>query len=118
MKDLIIKTQLKKPIHEYKAEAPHVTIAKKMKELGLPVEIGMLIQYYIRKPETHQISRSGKTKALVRERARLPEENGEYDINYYLNNQILPAVENILEVFDLNTKEILNGKKQMSLGEF
>ena len=30
--DLLIKTQLKKPISEYKSESPHVTIAKKLKE--------------------------------------------------------------------------------------
>ncbi|MBS3093978.1 ribonuclease H-like domain-containing protein, partial [Candidatus Pacearchaeota archaeon] len=43
---LIIKTQLKKSIEEYKSEGPHVTIAKKMREQGKPVNIGMLIEYY------------------------------------------------------------------------
>ena len=116
--ELIIKTQLKKPIEEYKSESPHVTIAKKMKESNMPVDIGMLIQYYISEPNEKQKTKTGKTKALVRERAKLPEEKGEYDIEYYLNNQILPAVENIFEVFNINTKELLDGKKQMKLFEF
>jgi DNA polymerase elongation subunit (family B) len=118
LKDLIIKTQLKKPIEEYKSESPHVTIAKKMREKGMPVDIGMLMQYYIAEPESHQKTKTGKTKGPIRERAKLPEEPGLYDITYYLNNQILPAVENIFDVFSINTKEIMDGKKQMKLGDF
>ncbi|MBS3075245.1 ribonuclease H-like domain-containing protein [Candidatus Pacearchaeota archaeon] len=118
LKELIIRTQLKKPIEEYKAEGPHVTIAKKMKGKNIPVDIGMLIQYYISEPENHQKTKTGKTKGPIRERAKLPEEKGEYDIGYYLKNQILPAVENIFEVFNVSTKELVDGKKQMKLGDF
>jgi len=110
LEKLIIKTQLKKPIEEYKAISPHVTIAKKMKEQGLPVDIGMLIEYYI--------AEADNKKALVRERAKLPSEKGKYDINYYLKNQILPAVENILEVFNININEVIDGKRQKKLGDF
>jgi DNA polymerase I/DNA polymerase-2 len=117
-KEIIIRTQLKKPIEEYKSISPHVTIAKRMKELEMPIDIGMLIEYYISEPENHQKTKTGKTKALVRERAKLPLEKGEYDIEYYLNHQILPAVENIFEVFNININEIIQGKKQMRLGEF
>jgi DNA polymerase, archaea type len=107
--ELIIKTQLKKPISEYKTESPHVTIAKKMRKLEIPTNIGTLIEYYI-------AENSGKK--LIRERAKLPSENGNYDIEYYLNNQIIPSVENILEVFGINTKEITSGKKQEKLGKW
>jgi DNA polymerase elongation subunit (family B) len=61
-------------------------------------------------------------RQLVRERAKLPEENFPYDIEYYVNHQILPAVENIFEVFNINIKEIfketIDGKKQKKLGEY
>ncbi|MFH1359321.1 MAG: DNA-directed DNA polymerase [archaeon] len=109
---LIIRTQLKKPIEDYKNVSPHVTIARKMKKEGRLVNIGMLIEYYIAESE------NGKKNALVRERAKLPDEPGKYDIEYYLKNQILPAVENIIQVFDININELLDGKRQMSLGEF
>jgi DNA polymerase I/DNA polymerase-2 len=118
LKEILIRTQLKKPIEEYKSINPHVTIAKRMKELEMPVDIGMLIEYYISEPENHQKTKTGKTKALVRERAKLPSEKGEYDIEYYLNHQILPAVENIFEVFNVNINEIIDGKKQTKLREF
>ena len=112
LEQLIIRTQLKKPIEEYKSEGPHVTIAKRMQKNNLPVNIGMLIQYYISESET------GKKNSLVRERAKLIDEKGKYDISYYLNNQIIPAIENIFEVFNINIKELTEGKKQMKLGDF
>jgi len=111
LEQLIIKTQLKKPIDEYKSISPHVVIAKKMKQKNMPVSIGTLIKYYIAEPEHAK-------KSLVRERAKLPEEPGKYDLEYYLKNQILPAVENILEVFNIKIDELLDGKKQTSLGDF
>ena len=108
--EIIIRTQLKKPLSEYKAITPHVIAAQKMKERGLPVDMGMLVEYFI--AETRE------KKALVREKVKLPDEKGEYNIKYYLEHQILPAVENIFEVFNINIKEIADGKRQKKLGEF
>jgi len=105
--EIMIKTQLKKPISEYKSITPHVIAATKMKEQGIPVDIGMLIQYFI--AETRE------SKKLVREKVKLPDEKGEYNLKYYLEHQILPAVENILEVFNVNIKEISDGSKQNKL---
>ncbi|MBU0957666.1 MAG: DNA-directed DNA polymerase [Nanoarchaeota archaeon] len=110
LNDLVIKTQLKKPLSEYKAETPHVTIARKMERSGVAVDIGMLIQYYIAESDT-------KSK-LVRDRVKLIDEPGKYDIEYYLNKQIVPAVENILEVFKVDIKEIADGKNQKKLFDF
>ena len=101
---------LKKPLSEYKAVSPHVIAARKMKKKEIPLSAGGLIEYYI--------SETSNKKALVRERVKLPEESGEYDIDYYLNKQILPAIENIFHIFNVETKEIISGKKQMSLGDF
>lgn len=110
--EIIIKTMLKKPLSEYKAITPHVIAARRMQQLEMPVSGGNLIEYYIAQPKP------GEGKKLVRERVKLPEEKGEYDINYYLEHQILPAVENIFQVFNINVNEIIEGKKQMRLGDF
>ncbi len=88
-KQIIIRTQLKKPISEYKAISPHVIAARKMQEKKLPIDEA-LIEYFI--AETRD------KKKLVREKVKLPDEKGEYNIEYYLNHQILPAVENIFQV--------------------
>jgi DNA polymerase elongation subunit (family B) len=108
--EFIIKTQLKKPISEYKAISPHVIAAKKMHELEIPVSAGTLIEFYI--AETRE------NKKLVRDKVKLPQEKGEYNIEYYLNHQILPAVENILQVFNVNAEELIDGRKQKTLGDF
>jgi DNA polymerase elongation subunit (family B) len=110
--NLIIRTQLKKSINDYKAISPHVTIAKKMVEKNIPFKTGGLIEYYIGEPK------SNKKKSLIRDRAKLPEEPGNYDIDYYLKNQIIPAVENIFDVLNINVMELVEGKKQKSLGDF
>ena len=107
---LIIRTQLKKPISDYKNISPHVIAAKKMQELEIPISQGNLVEYYI--AETRD------KKKLVREKVKLTSEKGEYDLEYYLNHQIIPAVENIFQVFNVNIKEIIDGKRQKTLGEF
>ncbi|MEK6871690.1 MAG: DNA-directed DNA polymerase [Nanoarchaeota archaeon] len=110
--ELIIRTQLKKLIEDYRSINPHVTIAQKMKEKGMQITIGMLIEYYIAEMKG---SEKEKKKALVREKAKLPTESGKYDIDYYLKNQILPAVENIFEVFNIDVHQLIDGKKQTTL---
>lgn len=107
LKEMIIKTQLKKPISEYKSISPHVIAAQKMIEKEMPVDMGSLIEYYI--AETKE-----KTK-LIRDKVKLPEEKGEYNLEYYLKNQLLPAVENIMQVFNIDVNTILENKKQKTL---
>ena len=110
--DLIIKTQLKKPISEYKSISPHVIAAKKMIERKIPISQGNIVEYYIAE------NRDEKKSKLVRDKVKLPDEKGNYDIEYYLNHQILPAVENIFQVFNVEIKEITNGKKQNKLSKW
>jgi len=110
--DLIIKTQLKKPLSEYKAISPHVIAARKMQEKKIPISQGNLVEYYIAE------SPKGTKSKLVRERVKLPEERGDYDIQYYLEHQILPAVENIFQVFGIEIREITDKKKQDKLSKW
>lgn len=109
--ELIIRTQLKKSLSEYKAISPHVIAAKKMRELGIPLSEGNLIEYYIAEIK-------GKESKLVREKVKLPSEEGKYNLKYYLERQILPAVENILQIFGIDTKEFIDKKRQTKLGDF
>ncbi len=110
LKEIMIKTQLKKPISEYKSITPHVIAAKKMIEREIPIDMGTLVEYYI--------SETKEKKKLVRDKVKLSDEKGEYDIEYYLKHQILPAVENIFQVFGIDVNTILETKKQKTLGDF
>jgi len=108
IEQLIIRTQLKKEIEAYENIGPHVVVAKRMRELGIPTREGALIEFAIAK---------GKEK-LIRERARLPEEikEGDYDVDYYINNQIIPAIGGIFSIFNISSDEL--SKKQKSLKDF
>ena len=110
LKKMTIRTQLKKPLNEYRAISPHVIAARKMVEKEMPIDMGSLIEYYI--------SETAEKKKLIREKVKLPDEKGKYDIDYYLKHQILPAIENILQVFNVDTKILLDDKKQKTLSEF
>ncbi len=110
LKKMTVRTQLKKPLDEYKSITPHVVAAKRMLEREMPVDMGSVIEYYI--------AETPEKKKLVREKVKLADEKGEYDIEYYLKHQILPAVENILQVFNVDVNLILEKKKQKTLGEF
>jgi DNA polymerase I/DNA polymerase-2 len=107
LKKMTVRTQLKKPIDEYKAITPHVIAARRMLEREMPVDMGSMIEYYI--------AETPEKKKLVREKVKLSDEKGEYDIEYYLKHQILPAVENILQVFNVDINTILEKKKQKTL---
>jgi len=107
LKELIIRTQLKKPISEYRTISPHVIAAQKMQEKEMPIDPGTLIEYYI--------AETPDKKKLIREKVKLSDEEGEYNIEYYLKHQLLPAIENILQVFNVNINEILENKKQKTL---
>ena len=112
LKKMIVRTQLKKPLNEYKAITPHVIAARKMQEREIPFSAGSLIEYYIAETKSEDKSK------LIRDKVKLMDEKGEYNIDYYLKHQILPAVENILQVFSVDVNVLLDGKKQKTLMEF
>jgi DNA polymerase elongation subunit (family B) len=66
-----------------------------------------LIEFYIAETEDK--------KKLIRDKVKLADEKGEYNIEYYLKNQLLPAVENILQVFNVDVNSLIESKKQKTL---
>jgi DNA polymerase I/DNA polymerase-2 len=108
--DLMIRTQLKKALADYKSISPHVVAAQKMKERNIPLEEGYLIEYYLAETKS-------KSK-LVRDKVKLPDEEGLYNIEYYLTKQVIPAVENIFHLFNIEVSDLINSKKQENLGKW
>lgn len=106
---VIIYTRISKDIEEYDSVGPHVAVAKRMKAKGMFAGPGTVIKFIVAEGE-----------GIIREKARLPEEvpPGKYDSEYYLNNQIAPAVEKIFEVLGCKKEELLTGIKQSSLSKF
>ena len=107
-KDLIIYTQITKPLDEYEQNAPHVIAARKYMARGNPVTEGDVIGYIIT-----------KGTGSIAERAEPYEYANNYDEEYYIHNQILPAALRVLHIFGVDEKTILeSGKKQSSLASF
>ncbi len=109
IKELTITTLLKKPIAEYSSLLPHVAIAKDLIAKGYEVHPGAMIKYVV-----------VKGKGRISQRVKLPDEIkfGEYDADYYINNQILPAVDKIFEALGYSLEELLTEKSQSSLQSF
>ncbi|AIJ05865.1 DNA polymerase II, family B [Methanocaldococcus bathoardescens] len=107
--DLIIYTQLTKDPKEYKTTAPHVEIAKKLMREGKRIKVGDIIGYIIVKG----------TKSIS-ERAKLPEEVDieDVDVNYYIDNQILPPVLRIMEAVGVSKNELKKEGAQLTLDRF
>jgi len=104
---MVIRTTLKKNLDSYKQIGPHVVVAKRMRDKGLGAGVGTTIRYVI--------SEKGKS---ISDRARIPEECEDYDAEYYVNHQIVPAVERIFDVLGFKKEELKEKKGQKKLGDF
>jgi DNA polymerase I len=106
LKDLTIYTQLTKRIRSYKNIEPHVEAAKKLRKSGREVTPGMIIGYVVT---------SGR--GLISHRAAPAElvTIDEVDPNYYIENQIMPAVLRIIESIGYSKDYLKDGMKQESI---
>ena len=107
--DLTIYTQLVKPIAAYEQVGPHVKAAMKLRDKGRPVGEGSIIEYVITKG-----SGSISDRAMPAEDVK----EGEYDPDYYINHQVLPAAMRVLSALGISEQQVLAGKVQAKLGEW
>lgn len=109
LRKLIISTELQKQLGEYEAIGPHVAIARKLEEKGFEVGPGTLIKYVI--------CGAGEK---IRDKAKLPEDcsREDYDIDYYINNQVIPSVDRIFEALGYTKEDLLSSLDQSKLNSF
>jgi len=105
MEDLMIKTKLKRDVEDYVAQGPHVAAARKMIEGGAKVGAGTYVEYFV----------GEGTGKRVGDRVFLAGERVKYDVEYYLKKQVLPAVENIFDVFGVDVVAEIEGERQEKL---
>ncbi len=109
LKELVMFTQITKPLGEYENVGPHVQAAIKAQKRGKTVRPGDVIQYIITKKGS-SISDKAEMVGFVNE--------NDYDAEYYVNNQVLPAVMRILEALGYSEEELKGLGRQMTLGGF
>ncbi len=107
--ELVIFTQIKKSIGSYDSIGPHISAAKKAIKKGKSVGVGSVIGYII--------TRNGKS---ISDKAELAEfvEEGNYDADYYISHQVVPAVIKIIRELGYNEEDLIQGGKQSSLSAF
>ena len=105
-KDLVIYSEIQKPLSKYEIINPQVSAALKAQKKGVKIEVGTIVGYVI--------TRSGKS---ISERAEIEEfvQEGNYDSDYYITNQLLPAVERIMQELGYSIEDLKQGGKQTRL---
>ena len=104
---LIIWKTLTKKIDEYEMRAPHVEVAKTLKEHGLELTLGDKVGYVITE---------GEGKLWERAKPYFLSSYEEVDIDYYVNNQVIPAALRILALFGVREDDLR--PEQPSLTKF
>ncbi|MGC8687977.1 MAG: DNA-directed DNA polymerase [Candidatus Micrarchaeia archaeon] len=108
LSDLVINTQLRKGIDSYDAKSPELSAARKAVEEGFKKrdEVEHAVIGYI-------ITKHGSN---VSDKAELEGMAKDYDPEYYINNQIIPATMRILKELGIEESELINNGKQKKLG--
>ena len=101
--DLIIWKTLTKAPDDYAIKAPHVEAAKILKEKGWRLTGGDKVGYVILE---------GKGRLYSRVKPYVFAKPQEVDVDYYINNQVLPAASRILVFFEVTEDELLKEAKE------
>ncbi len=98
IKELVIQTQLRKKIDSYDNKSPELAAVKKAIARGQKVKKemeGSTISYVVT-----------KTGSSISDKAELEEFAKDYDADYYINHQIIPATLKILKELGVTEEEL------------
>jgi DNA polymerase I len=105
--DMVILTQLRKKTGSYAVNSPELAAAQKARKAGMRLGENALIAYVITKKGD-----SISDKAVVREMAK------DYDPDYYINNQVIPAVLKLLGAFGYDADALKSKGTQSRLHDY
>ncbi len=94
--DVVIHTQITRRLDEYEQVGPHVVAARKAAARGKSVPVGSTISYIITAGE-----------GTISQRAMPAEYAGEYDPEYYIHNQVIPAALRVLSGLGYTKDDLL-----------
>ncbi|MCR4368325.1 MAG: hypothetical protein NUV67_00280, partial [archaeon] len=108
--ELVIMTMLKRKPENYDSIGPHVAAAKRAMERGKEIDVGSVLGFIVTKGSGKSISEKAELEEYVAE--------GNYDADYYIENQIIPAVIKIMRELGYSEEDLKHGGKQSSLASF
>ena len=100
LEDVTVWKTITKPIEEYEVRAPHVEAAKRLMARGWKLSYGDKVGYVIVK---------GPGKLYQRAEPYLTVSPSDVDLDYYVENQVVPAALRILQIFKVNKSQLLSG---------
>ncbi|MGC8940698.1 MAG: DNA polymerase domain-containing protein [Candidatus Nanoarchaeia archaeon] len=92
--DLALTAHLSKKLSAYAARTPYVAAAELARAKGIPLRANSVIKYIVTESKS-------KIKVKLLEDASL----SDYDVDYYINHQVIKAVYKIFEIFGISTAE-------------
>ncbi len=110
IKKAVIRTQLQKKVSEYESIGPHVAVAQRIVDGGGEVFPGMVIKWVV-------VAGTGRVRDKAKHLEEL-KENETYDADYYIEHQVVPAVEGIFTILGYSREDLISDKKQSSLDGF
>jgi len=104
--DLVLSSKITKPLNKYNNISPHVSAARKAERRGILMKPGTIVNYIIT-----------KNGASISEKAELEQfiKDNSYDEEYYINNQVLPAVAPLVEQLGFTKEKLIESTKQQKL---
>jgi DNA polymerase, archaea type len=109
VKDLVIQSFVRKNTSKYKTKNPAQSALISAKEKGLNISNKDVVEYVIT-DKGKTVSEKAKVIELVKDK--------EYDANYYVEKQLIPAIFPILNVFGVSKEELISNTKQKNLKDF
>ena len=109
LKEYIIWKTLTKGLEEYEVRAPHVQAAKMLMEKGYTLTLGDKVGYIIT---------LGSGKLYEKAKPYQLASKNELDIEYYISNQVIPAISRILEPLGVNVQRILSSGTTRTLMDY
>lgn len=106
--ELTMMTMLQRKPSQYTSIGPHVAAAMKAIKRGKDLGPGSMLSFIVTK---------GKEKASISDKAELEDyvEEGNYDAEYYIENQVIPAVIKIITELGYTKEDLIAGGKQTGL---
>jgi DNA polymerase I len=102
LKDIILTRKYSRHIDSYKIVPIHIKVAKKMIERREQLNIGDRISYVI-------ISGDGKYNTRAENANKVVSEQIEIDREYYIEKQLLPAIDRFMSVLGVKKSKYYNG---------
>jgi len=128
---MAIETQLTKSLQDYEAKSPELVAALKYNKETTTEKLGQgsIIRFVITKtaktnPEIFKEckkliqAKNPKTSANISEKAEVLEKAKDYDAQYYIDHQIIPAVLRVLKELGVSKEDLKIGGNQAGLFSF